>query len=123
MAVGSFVCTAIQGAQATVWLFDRYKLKSQEVDVTSGNRGRLWFAILPVAGVILTAVIGTALVMYHPKPVTVEVPVTIEKIVPCPPAKTGPATTRGEQSPANSGNGNPTTYGVPQVPPQKAPPQ
>jgi hypothetical protein len=31
--------------------------------------------------------------------------------IPCPPTKSGPATTYGEKSPANSGSGNPTTYG------------
>ena len=61
----------------------------------------------------VTVAVGVALLMYHPQPNTVTV--TVEKTVtlPCPPAKSGSASTKGQQSPAISGSGNPVTYGQP----------
>ena len=44
-----------------------------------------------------------------------------EKPTPCISTQTGDATTNGSQSPANTGSGNPTTYGVPAETPKPQP--
>jgi hypothetical protein len=122
MAMGCFICTIIQGIEASVSLYDRFKPRSSEANTMSSKGGVLAVAILSIVGTIVTAVIGTALLMYHPKPEAVEKPVVVEKAVPCPPATTGAASTHGAQSPANSGSQNTTTYGAtPAQPPPTSP--
>jgi hypothetical protein len=111
MAIGCFACTVIQGVDSFFSLRERFRQKSSEADMASSKTLAGWFAFSLVIGAVGTAIIGTALLMYHPKPVTVEKPVIVEKIIPCPPAETGAASTHGAQSPANSGSGNTTTYG------------
>jgi hypothetical protein len=55
--------------------------------------------------------------MYEPPARIVEKIVPVEKIIPCPPAQTGDATSKGGNSPAMSGSNNSVDYG--QTPPPK----
>lgn len=119
MAVGCFICTVVQGVEAAMSLYDRYRPRSPEVNVISTKGRVLAVAILATIGTVVTAVIGTALFMYHPKPEVVEKTVIVEKVVPCPPATTGAASTHGAQSPAISGSGNTVGPTPAQPPPQK----
>jgi hypothetical protein len=57
--------------------------------------------------------VGVVLLKYRPAPVVIEKPVIVEKAVPCPPAKSGAATTHGTESPAISGSNNGVSYGQP----------
>ena|ERR1035438_4858760 len=115
MSFGCFVCTVIQAAAAVAFLYDRQEEKRRlqgEAIMPSPNRA-LTLAIVAILGTILAAILGTALLMYHPKPEVIEKPTIVEKILPCPPAKSGAATTRGQQSPAITGSSNPVSYGTP----------
>ena len=53
---------------------------------------------------------------YKPVPIVIEKPVTVGKAVPCSPAQTGAATSKGTKSPAMSGSGNSVNYGTPPAP-------
>jgi len=111
LAICSFVCSVPQGAAAIVFILDRLRQKPAEAKLVSTKRRAIFLATMLVVGTASTAALGGWLLGHPLKPVTVEKTVTVEKLVPCPPAKTGAATTRGAQSPANSGSGNTTTYG------------
>ena len=119
MAIGSFACTAIQGVDSFFSLRDRSMRKSLGADMTSSRVQSGWFAASLITGAVVTAILGTALLMYHPKPITVEKTVTVEKAIPCPPAQTGDATSKGGNSPAMSGSNNSVNYG--ETPPPKKP--
>lgn len=84
--------------------------------------GKKLFTIILAAAALAMAGFTVWLYDHAIKPVTVEKIVIVEKLVPCPPANTGAATTRGSQSPAISGSGNTTTFGATQAQPPKAPP-
>jgi hypothetical protein len=58
-----------------------------------------------------------------PRIQTVEKTVYVDRSIPCPPSRTGNATSRGAQSPANSGSNNPTNYQSSPAPPEKSKPQ
>jgi hypothetical protein len=117
MSIGSFAGTVIQAVAAWVTLYDRFKKPatagSTDVSTTSNKSRAIWLSTLLIAGIVSTAIVGTALLTYHPKPVVVE------KSVPCPPSKSGAATTRGLESPAISGSGNDVNYGLPATKPDK----
>lgn len=81
------------------------------------TKGRaLLLSILLVFSTGLTAALGGWLLGHPLKPITIEKTVTVEKLIPCPPAKTGAASTHGKQSPAISGTGT-VTYGSQPVQP------
>jgi hypothetical protein len=116
-------CAVPQGAAAVIFLMDRFKKVSGK---TTTSKHSLLLAILLVVGTAGTA--GTAIWLHdHPrivwKTVVVEKPVTVEKLLPCPPSKSGSATTRGPQSPANTGSNNTTNYGGTSAPTDKPKPQ
>lgn len=108
---GCFVSTAIQTFIDYLSWSDRRKQRAADSDMTAVNRRGALLPFLWIAAPVLTAVVGTALLMYHPKPVTVEKQTIVEKAVPCSPTRTGPATTHGAQAPAISGSGNGVNYG------------
>lgn len=65
-----------------------------------------WLAVI---GLCSPVILG---LYVHFNPLKPEVKtITIEKTLPCPPSKSGAATTRGQQSPAITGSNNPVTYG------------
>jgi hypothetical protein len=119
MAVGSFICALIQGVDSFLSLRERFKQQSSGANMASDNHRSGWLAGSLVIGAVGSAIIGTALLMYHPQPVTVEKTVTVEKPILCPPSQTGAATSKGTNSPATSGTGNTITYGT--LPPPKKP--
>jgi hypothetical protein len=79
---------------------------------------QIGFAILLVSGTATAACFGGWLWAHPLKPVVLEKTVVVEKQVPCPPTKSGNASTRGASSPAISGSGNGLNIGV--QPPDKA---
>lgn len=105
------IATVIQGVAAGVFLYDRIRAKALDAVMVSKTRA-LILSLGLVFSTIAAGFVTGWLWRFKPAPTIIEKPVTVEKIIPCPPAKTGPATTRGAQSPANSGSGNTTTYGV-----------
>jgi hypothetical protein len=74
---------------------------------------------LPAAVLIICALVmfGFVFWLHKDDPLRPQIIAT-----PCPPAKSGPATTQGDNSPANSGSGNTTTYSQP-AGTQAAPPK
>jgi hypothetical protein len=113
LSFGCFICAVIQTIQGwDAWQVRRTrtieKAATQQPDKLHLDWARPLFWILAP---VLTAVVGTVILMYHPQPQTVVKTVTVEKTVPCPPTKSGAATTRGAQAPAITGNGNPVSYG------------
>jgi hypothetical protein len=111
---------AVQATAALLYIWEwQSKSKSPKAQMAFGKK---LFTIILAAAALTMA--GFAVWLYdHPlKPTIIEKTVTVEKTVPCPPAETGGATTRGAQSPANSGSGNTTTYGpLPTQPPPTSP--
>lgn len=111
-----------QAIAGTVEIVDRLKVKRLEVDMTTGRRGSLWLAFFLYVGTLTCILFAAWLHFDNPfQPTTVEKIIYVDKAVPCPPAKTGPASTRGTQSPAYSGTNNSTTYGGEPNQPQKPP--
>jgi hypothetical protein len=72
--------------------------------------GRIIFAFLLICGIALAVWLGTWIRYHPPTPKIVIHTVTVPQ--PCPPSKSGPATTKGTQSPAQSGSGNSVNYGT-----------
>src|ERR1017187_9597030 len=72
---------------------------------------RVFFAATLVVGAVLTVWIGER--MWNHPPADKIVYKTVQVTQPCPPEKTGTATTKGNQSPASTGNNNSVTYGTP----------
>jgi hypothetical protein len=100
IATGSFVTGIIQAWGA--------------IDQMRGRRGAAVGKLLTFGlgiGAALAIVFTAWLLLSEPlKPQVIERTVTVEKQIPCPPTKSGAATSRGINSPANSGSGNSTTY-------------
>jgi len=113
LAIGCFICSVPQGTAAVVFLVDRFRPETVGASMVATKGRALLLATLLVIGTASTTALGGWLLGHPLKPITVEKTVTVEKLVPCPPAKTGAASTHGAQSPANSGSGNATTYGSP----------
>lgn len=80
----------------------------------------LLLSVILFAGTLACIVFGCWIFFTNPfKPTVVEKTVIVEKTPACPPAKSGAATTRGQQSPAVTGSGNTVTVGQPTQPPTK----
>lgn len=120
----SVLMSTLQGIGAFYGLVDR----SQKKEMEKGgapllNRfNPLAISVLLFIGTVVT--IAFAAWMFFAKPLrpkiqTAEKTVYVDKYLPCPPEKTGNATTHGAQAPASSGNGNTVNYG--QQPPAKQP--
>jgi hypothetical protein len=110
------VCVLVglpQGIEAYQRLARKYLL--QRGEVTMPEKPRL-IPILLIIGALLSVAFGGWMIgakPLRPQIQTVEKIVYVDRIVPCQPTRTGPASARGNQSPANSGSGNPTTYQSP----------
>ena len=109
IAVLCFVCALPQGVSAVIVLYDRLKPKSSEAAIISTKARASWVAILLIVGAISTGFLGGWLLAHPVGPNTVAA--TREKPCPISQQQTGDATTKGNNSPANSGNNNQTTYG------------
>ena len=102
------VGTIVQAVAAGVFLFDRI---SPKAGTMLSSKGKAWtVTILLILSVFLAGWVSHWVWNFNPEPIVVEKTVTVEKPVPCPPSKTGAATTKGRQSPAISGTGT-VTYG------------
>ena len=112
LALGSFAGAAIQAvADIAAWR-DRWNLSHAKGATNTKRNPPLWILICWFLGVILTSVLGTFLLMYHPQPEVKTVIQIVEKPIPCPATKTGPATAKsgkGGVSNAHSGSGDTTT--------------
>jgi hypothetical protein len=116
MAMGCFLLAVPQGIDACLRLHDRLSAKRWGTKATAPNGFRTFLAVLLLAGTFLTIGLGSWLWINPMKPVVVEKPVTIERLIPCPtppPTKSGNATTKGANSPASTGSGNSFNYGSP----------
>lgn len=105
----SVACAVPQGAAAVIVLWDRFKPKANSKVRANSAKHTLLLAILLLFGTAGTFIAIIWMNNYAKI-------ITIEKPVPCPvisPSVSGDATTHGANSPANSGNGNSTSYGVP----------
>jgi hypothetical protein len=106
---------AVQATAAGINIWE-WSSKGKSPKARMASSKKLFTIILAAAALTM---VGFA-VWLHDNPLTptiIEKTVTVEKTVPCPPATTGAATTRGAQSPANSSSGNTTTYGPSPVQP------
>jgi hypothetical protein len=114
-ALLSVGCTLPQGVAAVVLLWDRFRPNPPAVQST--KKRSLVLALLLVGGTAATVAVEV-----HAYDTSRAIRVA-ERAVPCPatpPAQSGDATTKGMNSPANSGSGNSTVYG-PATPPDKSP--
>lgn len=109
-AVG-LVLQIIAGGMA---ISDRFRANSRDFLATQKRAGR-------AAGLLACSlVIGSGFLVYWF--MSPEAAAASAKAAPCVTTQqTGDATTNGAQSPANTGNGNPTTYGAPAEPPKAQP--
>jgi hypothetical protein len=113
-----FVFSAVQAAGAIFAIWDsrqwKHAMAANPSEVGRRNTGiHLAIAAVLIMGAVGAGILGGYLSGHPIKPYVVEKTVTVEKLVPCPPAKTGSASTKGQQSPATSGNQNSVTYGEP----------
>ena len=113
LAIGCFLSSIVQAAADIAAWKDRLKVANAGGSMESKKHPPVWVLILWFFGVAGTAAVGGYLLAYTPPVEIKTVTQTIEKPIPCPPAKTGSVTTRGNNSPANSGVGNTVTYGAP----------
>ena len=114
LAICCFIISAPQGLSASLQLMDRFGGKTEEGAMDSPRTHRTFSACLLLVSTIFTIGLGFW-IWYHPlKPVTIERTITVEKPIPCPATKTGPATARsgpGGTAIGHSGNGD--TYTIP----------
>jgi hypothetical protein len=101
----------LQAIVATLAIRDRIPSKGAKM---LSRGGATEIAVLMVVGMAAVIFLGFWVHYNPPQPKTViqyvdKPPV----VVPCPPSKSGNATSRGANSPANSGSGNTTTIEVP----------
>ncbi len=83
----------------------------------STKQTALILSAFTIAGFGVAVAVGTALLLHPPKPDVIEKTIAVEKPVPCPATKTGPATAKsgkGGTSVAHSGNGD--TFNPPSAP-------
>jgi len=114
VSIGCFLLAIPQGIAAIAQLLALSKGARMPSRVL-----RCVLAFLLVAGTASAVGLGVWIRDHPPQPRVVTVVKTVEKAVPCPPTKSGPATTKGTQSPAISGSGNGVNYGT--TPPPKKP--
>jgi hypothetical protein len=113
----ALVLSIPQGLSASFQIVDRFNSKKLEVPMISSKR--TWFlASLLFLGMVACIAFGCWILFADPfRPVTIEKTVTVDKVIektiPCPPEKTGSATTKGNRSPAITGSQNAVTYGTP----------
>jgi hypothetical protein len=113
VGIVTLVFSIPQGFAASFQIIDRINLKKLKAPMFSSKRTWLLAGLL-FLGMASCIGFGSWMLFADPfRPVTIEKIVTVEKTVPCPPAKTGAATSKGANSPANSGSGNNITYGLP----------
>ena len=109
VAAGSFVLAIPQSIAAVISIATVISLRRGSKGFTKTRA--ITLGTMSFIGVALCLAFGLLLLR---KPI--EKPCTITQ------QQTGNATTRGQNSPANSGNGNTTTYGSPPQPPPKTNP-
>jgi hypothetical protein len=128
--------TTFQGVGAIYGLVDRRQMKKlgagSGISLEAGGApilarfNPLTVSVLLLIGTAATIAFGTWMLVakpLRPRTQTVEKTVYVEKSIPCPPSRTGNATSRGAESPANSGSNNPTSYQGSPAPPEKSKPQ
>lgn len=108
--------STVQGVAAIYGLVDRHRKKALEVGGAPmlARFNPLLVSIVLFIGMAATIVFGTWMAIakpLRPKIQIVEKKVYVGVPIPCPPSRTGPASTHGHKSPANSGSNNTTTYG------------
>jgi hypothetical protein len=106
MAYGCFALSVPQGIDAYLRLLDRWNAqkRKKEGKIPASNGFRTFLALILLASTTLTISFGSWL-LYHPiRQVIDEKPCPI--IITSRPIKTGPATSQGDYSPANTGSGN-----------------
>lgn len=123
LAICCFVLGVPQGLSSFLQLMDRFDGKKSKGNMNLPRSPRTFTAFLLLAGTFFTIGLGFWLWNHPLKPSIIEKTITVEKTLPCPPTKTGNATTHGLQSPANSGSNNSTTYGGTSAPSDKSKPQ
>jgi len=110
----SIICdasTVIQGAVAIIFIADRFSKKLEGEPMTSKGKA-LVLAILLVVGAVTSGSLGVW-IYTHPAP-TIKCPVCAQPLSPQPcQQKTGNARTKGNNSPAVTGNGNTVSAGEP----------
>lgn len=94
--------TVIQSVAAGFFIYDRIQPKPQKAIMVSTKGRAILVTVLLVISVAFGGFLSHWLWTFTPTPAVV----------------TGAATTRGAQSPANSGSGNTTTYGSLPTPPK-----
>jgi hypothetical protein len=104
--------STFQGIGAIYGLVDRRRKKELEIGGTPvlTKFNPLLVSTILFIGTALTIAFGTWMVVAKPLRPTIKT-VYVDRLIPCAPTKSGNATTRGAQSPANSGSNNTTTYG------------
>ena len=106
VTIGNFVLAIPPGIAAIFQLANlSKKAKAPPMAV------RLFLSGLLLVGTACAVGLGVWSYSHPPQPEVVTK--IVEKPVPCPPSKTGPATTHGTQSPAISGTQNGVNYGQP----------
>jgi hypothetical protein len=109
-SISNFLFCALQAAAAFFQLKDR--LSAQGKIWPHRHRASVIAAAL-VLGAVLAGVLGVWTWDHPPISKTVIETKVVETPVPCPPGKSGAASTKGTQSPAISGSGNSVDYGQP----------
>lgn len=108
----SFLCVVLQGLAAMIFLHDRISKTTWKAPMSRWKA--IVLAVLLIVAPLCTVALGFWIYYNPPKPVVVERQVAVEK--PCPPSKSGAATTKGTQAPAITGSNNAVNYG--QAPPR-----
>jgi hypothetical protein len=114
LTLGCLVTGLIQASDCILRWTDRGVVGGSD---NPGNlsRRRSMSIVLGIGAVICP---GLAAWLFFGHPLKSQI-VTVEKPCSLTQQQTGDATTKGNQSPANSGNQNSTTYGTPAPPPAK----
>jgi hypothetical protein len=105
LQAGYAICCLLQGLAAFFQIKDRLG----EEGKMSPSKGRAAFiAAMLVVGAVVSAVFGVWTYDHPPQPKIVEKIITVDKPMPCPPAeqKTDHSSTKGNNSPVVTGNGN-----------------
>lgn len=125
LAVGCFITGLIQAWGTILQILDRRRAKLAGDQMPLSSRSNIFLSFLLAFGAVFSVAFGAWILSHPVKPV--EHTVTVDK--PCPPPSgetkspkrvpqsTGNAKSFGDNSPANTGNGNSYNYGQP--PPAK----